>query len=164
MKTLYLLRHAKSSWDFPQLSDHDRPLNNRGRNDAPLIGEQLAKRNIMPDLIVSSPAVRALSTATLIAKELGYDLEKIAIEEKTYPADPEELLTIIQNTPPKVEELMLVGHNDGLTDLVNQLSPTYIDNVPTTGIVSLSFDTDAWEKISPQNARFNFFDTPKNYK
>lgn len=164
MKTLYLLRHAKSSWDFPQLSDHDRPLNNRGRTDAPLIGEKLAERNIRPDLMVSSPAVRALTTATLVAKEIGYEVERIAVVERAYHADTEDLLEIIQETPPKVEELMLVGHNDGLTDLVNQLSPTYIDNVPTTGIVSLSFDTSSWEDISLQNARFNFFDYPKNYK
>jgi phosphohistidine phosphatase len=164
MKTLYLLRHAKSSWEFPHLSDHDRPLNKRGRNDAPLIGEQLAKRNIKPDLMVSSPAVRAITTASLVSKEIGYSLEKIAIEERAYHADPEELLEIIHSTSPEVEELMLVSHNDGLTDLVNQLSPTYIDNVPTAGIVSLSFDTSSWRSVSAKNARFNFFDYPKNYK
>jgi phosphohistidine phosphatase len=164
MKTLYLLRHAKSSWDFPHLSDHDRPLNNRGRNDAPLMGEQLAKRNIKPDLILSSPAVRAITTATLVAKEIDYDLDKIEIKERAYHADPAELLAIIQETPSRVEGLMLVGHNDGMTDLVNQLSPTYIENVPTAGVVSLSFDTSSWKEVSPQNARFNFFDYPKNYK
>lgn len=164
MKTLYLLRHAKSSWEFSHLSDHDRPLNKRGRNDAPLMGEQLAKRNIKPDLIVSSPAVRAITTATLVSKEIGYGLEKIAIDEKAYQAGPDDLLEIIQNTPPEVEELVLVGHNDGMTDLVNQLSPTYIDNVPTAGIVSLSFDTSSWKDVSLKNARFNFFDYPKNYK
>jgi phosphohistidine phosphatase len=164
MKTLYLLRHAKSSWEFDHLSDHDRPLNKRGRNDAPLMGQKMAERNIRPDLILTSPAVRALSTASLVAKELGHDLEKIAVEERAYHADEFELLQIIQETPQKVEELMFVGHNEGLTDLVNHLSPSPLDNVPTTGIVSLSFDCSSWTEIHPQNARFNFFDYPKNYK
>jgi phosphohistidine phosphatase len=164
MKTLYLLRHAKSSWEFDHLSDHDRPLNKRGRNDAPLMGQQLAKRNITPDLIVSSPAVRALTTAALVAREMDYDVDKITVVERAYHADPQELLKIIQETPQRVDELMLVGHNDGLTDLANQLSPTPLENVPTAGVVSLSFDVSSWQEISQQNARFLFFDYPKNYK
>lgn len=164
MKTLYLLRHAKSSWEFDNLSDHDRPLNNRGRNDAPLMGEQLARRNITPDLIVSSPAVRALTTATLVAKEIDYPLEKIVVKERVYHADQKQLLEVIRETPPEVEELLLVGHNDGLTDLANFLSPTPLDNVPTAGVVSLSFDVSSWRQVSPENVRFNFFDYPKNYK
>lgn len=164
MKTLYLLRHAKSSWDFDHLSDHDRPLNNRGRTDAPLMGEQLAKRHIRPDLLLSSPAVRALTTASIVARELGYDMDRIRVDANLYHADRQELLRVIKATEPEVEELMLVGHNDGLTDLANHLSPEYVDNIPTTGVMSLSFTCDAWQDIAKQNARFNFFDFPKNYK
>ena len=164
MKTLYLFRHAKSSWEFDHLSDHDRPLNKRGRNDAPLMGEQLAKRTIKPDLIVSSPAVRALTTATLVAKELEYPAEKIVVKEKAYHADQKQLLEVIRETPAEVEEVLLVGHNDGLTDLANYLSPTPVDKVPTAGVVSLSFEVTSWRQVRPENAHFNFFDYPKNYK
>ena len=99
MKTLYLLRHAKSSWSFDELSDQERPLNDRGRDDAALMGQALAKRRICPDMVVSSPAVRAMSTAVLVAHEMQYPHDKIAVEPGIYGADVDDLLAIIRALP-----------------------------------------------------------------
>jgi phosphohistidine phosphatase len=164
MKTLYLMRHAKSSWDFPELSDHDRPLNNRGRKDAPLMGRELMAREVTVDLIVSSSAVRALTTATLVAKELEYDTEKIAIEEEIYRANKQELLSIIKNIPNQFDKVLLVGHNYTISELANMLSPEMVPNMPTAAVVSLNFDCGTWAEISKQQATCAFFDYPKNHR
>jgi phosphohistidine phosphatase len=164
MKKLYLMRHAKSSWDFEDLSDHDRPLNNRGRKDAPLMGRELMSREVTLDLLLSSSAVRAITTASLVAKELEYDTEKIAVEESIYKADKQELLSILQNIPNQFDCVMLVGHNYTLSELANLLSPDLIPVIPTAGVVHLSFNCTTWVEISKENATFHFFDYPKNHK
>ncbi|MHA6246407.1 SixA phosphatase family protein [Pontibacter sp. CAU 1760] len=164
MKTLYILRHAKSSWDFEELSDHDRPLNKRGRNDAQLMGQELAGRGVEPTLIISSSAVRALTTATLVGKEIGYDADDIVVDENVYGAGKEDLLNVVQNAPPDVEALMLVGHNEALSEFANMLAPEHIASLPTTGIVALEFDCDDWHDIDKSIASMLFYDFPKNYK
>ncbi|NEM96584.1 SixA phosphatase family protein [Pontibacter burrus] len=164
MKTLYILRHAKSSWEFDELSDHDRPLNKRGRNDAPLMGRELSSRGVLPDLIVSSPAVRAITTATLVGKELGYSPDDIVIEDRIYGADKNTLLEVVQETPVEIESVMLVGHNDAVTDFANMLSPEVVGSIPTAGIIALDFNCESWYEISRDNADFLFFDFPKNYE
>lgn len=164
MKTLYLMRHAKSSWDFPQLNDHDRPLNERGRDDAPLMGEQLASRDINPELILCSTAVRALSTATLVAHKLGYNLEKIQTDEEIYKADRRQLLSIIQQIPDDIESAMLVAHNFTISELANKLSPEPIADMPTAAVVALQFNCNTWLEISKENGDLLFYDFPKNYR
>lgn len=165
MKTLYLLRHAKSSWKFEDLSDHDRPLAKRGRTDAPLIGQELCERKVTPDLMVSSSAVRALSTATLVAKELDYAPEKIGVQEELYRIDASSLLHFAQGMPDEYEQVMLVGHNPTFTELVNMLVPDKsIANLPTAGVVGISFDCSHWGQISSDNAKLLFMDIPKNYR
>ncbi|WP_299826434.1 histidine phosphatase family protein [uncultured Pontibacter sp.] len=164
MKTLYILRHAKSSWDFEELSDHDRPLNNRGRSDAQLMGEELSNRGITPELIVSSSAVRAITTATLVSRELNYDAESILVNDKIYGADRKELLEVVHNTPTEVDKMMLVGHNEAISEFANMLSPEHIASLPTTGVVALEFNCDSWYDISKENASLLFYDFPKNYK
>lgn len=164
MKTLYILRHAKSSWEFEELSDHDRPLNKRGRSDAQLMGQELAGRGIQPNLIISSPAVRALTTATLIGKEIGYDADDIVVDERIFGAGKEDLLEVVQGAPADVEDLMLVGHNEAITDFANMLTPEHVASLPTTGIVALEFDCKSWYEISKDNANMLFYDFPKNYK
>lgn len=164
MKTLYLLRHAKSSWEFTDLSDHDRPLNKRGRKDAPLMGRELLSREIELDLILSSSAVRALTTASLVAKELEYDSHNIVIDEKIYGADKQELLEIIRQTTNDVNHLMVVGHNPVITDLANSLSPDHIADMPTAAVVCLRFDCPGWDEIGQENAALLFYDFPKNHK
>lgn len=164
MKTLYILRHAKSSWEFEELSDHDRPLNKRGRSDAPIMGRELASRGVLPELIVSSPAVRAITTATLVGRELGYNPDDVVIDERIYGADKETLLEVVQETPVELNSMLLVGHNEALTDFANMLSPEMVGSIPTTGLVALQFDCESWYEISRDNAEFLFFDFPKNYK
>lgn len=164
MKTLYILRHAKSDWQFEELSDHDRPLNKRGRTDAPLMGSELASRGVAPKRIVSSSAVRALSTATLVAKELDYDPDDIVIDDRIYGADKNMLLEVVQETPMEMDSMMLVAHNEALSDFANMLSPQSIGSLPTAGIVALQFSCESWYEISQENATFLFLDFPKNYK
>jgi phosphohistidine phosphatase len=163
MKTLYILRHAKSSWKFEDLSDHDRPLNKRGRADAPMIGQELASRDVKPDLIISSPAVRAITTATLVGKEIDYEPDEILVDDRVYGADKQELMEIVQQAPAEVDKLMLIGHNEAITEFANMLAPEPVASIPTAGVVALRFDCDNWGEISRNNAELLFFDFPKNY-
>lgn len=164
MKTLYILRHAKSSWKFEELSDHDRPLNKRGRTDAPMMGSELASRGVSPDRIISSPAVRAITTATLVGRELDYEPDEIKIDERIYGADKKMLLEVVQATPLEMDDVMIVGHNEALSDFANMLSPESIGSIPTAGIAALQFNCESWYDISRDNAELLFFDFPKNYK
>lgn len=164
MKTLYILRHAKSSWEFEELSDHDRPLNKRGRSDAPLIGQELAARGVKPDLVISSPAVRALSTATLVSKETAYDPDDILVDERIYGASKEDLLEVVQDAPAEADHVMLVGHNEALSEFANMVAPEHIERLPTAGVVAVAFDCKSWSDISSRNAKVLFYDSPKNYK
>ncbi|RNI30389.1 histidine phosphatase family protein [Rufibacter immobilis] len=165
MKTLYLLRHAKSSWKYEELSDHDRPLNKRGRADAPLIGQELLERKVKVDLIISSSAVRAITTASLIAKELGLDPEKIGVQEELYHIAADDLVMFIQSLPEEYANVMLVGHNPTFSEVANLLAPEKnIVEMPTASIVALSFDCNYWGQVSSDNAKLLFFDYPKNYR
>ncbi|GAB3232685.1 histidine phosphatase family protein [Hymenobacter seoulensis] len=162
MKTLYLMRHAKSSWSFDDLSDKQRPLNDRGRDDAPLMGQALAKRNIQLDLIVASSAVRALSTAALVAHELEYPAERIQVVDRIYEATVPELLTVVRECPDTADSVLLVGHNNTLTDFANLLSPSEIPDMPTAAIVCLKFNCAHWVEIDRANAEYYFYDYPKH--
>ena len=162
MKILYLFRHAKSSWSFDDLSDQERPLNDRGRDDAPAMGRALGKRRICPDLVMSSPAVRAMSTAVLIARELQYPSDKISINTGIYGADVDDLLTIIHALPDSAASVLLVGHNPTITETANALSPSAMSEMPTAAVVCLHFECDKWEEVSKLNAEFYFYDYPRN--
>jgi phosphohistidine phosphatase len=163
MKTVLFIRHAKSSWKFPDLEDIDRPLNKRGLRDAPFMAEQLAKRQIFPDLIVSSPAVRAYTAAQIIAKKLNYPIIDIQQESKIYEATPETVLDLLRELPNEKEVIFIFGHNPTFTMIANHFSDEYIDNVPTCGIVAVNFEIESWAELNQQNSRFSFFDFPKNY-
>jgi phosphohistidine phosphatase len=162
MKTLYLMRHAKSSWSFDDLSDQQRPLNDRGRDDAPLMGQALAKRDTKLDLLVSSPAVRAMSTAALVAHELEYPADKIEVVDAIFEATVPDLLGVVRQLPNTAASVLLVGHNNTLTDFANLLSPSEIPEMPTAAIVCLKFNTDQWAQVDRANAEYYFFDKPKN--
>jgi phosphohistidine phosphatase len=164
MKTLYLMRHAKSSWSFDDLNDKERPLNDRGRTDAPRMGQALAARHIEPDLIVSSSAVRAISTAALVAKELKYPTEKVRVIDGIYRADMDQLVDIIRELPDEATYVLLVGHNNTITDTANALSPSPLNEMPTASVVCLRFQTDRWADIHRTNAEFYFYDYPKNHE
>ena len=149
MKTLFLVRHAKSSRDDPTLADKERPLNDRGLRDAPKMGEQLAKQGVKPDLIVSSPALRARATAEIIAKKLDYNRKDIVVDERLYAAAPDELLKVIQELGDKPKRVMLFGHNPELTELAHRLSSKIVD-MPTCAVAEFSFDTKSWTNIGKQ--------------
>jgi len=162
MKKLYIIRHAKSSWKDLSLSDFDRPLNKRGTNDAPLMGKMLKRKKILPDLIISSPAKRAKTTAKVIAKEINYT-ESIVYDSDIYEAGMSTLRNIIASIDDKNKSLFLFGHNPGLGMLVDCLVGLY-KNIPTTGIVEIEFDCNKWKNISATNAKLKSFKYPKMYK
>ncbi|MCB2376430.1 histidine phosphatase family protein [Hymenobacter sp. BT635] len=162
MKTLYLMRHAKSSWNFDDLSDQERPLNDRGRTDAPRMGQALAKRSIHLDLLVSSPAVRAMSTAALVAKELEYPHGQIQIIASIYHAEVPDLVQVVRELPNETQSVLLVGHNPTITDFANVVSPSPLNELPTAAIVCIKFNCANWADIDRHNAEFYFFDYPRN--
>ncbi len=163
MKTLYLTRHAKSSWKEQDLDDFDRPLNPRGKRDAPFMGQLLKKKNILPDLLISSPAVRAYTTARTIASEIGYPPEKIITDENIYEGSSSELLEVINSIEEEYESAMVFGHNPGFTMLSNYLSGKDILNIPTCGIVKIKFDKEKWSDIEVGTGELIWFEYPKKY-
>lgn len=162
MKVLYLMRHAKSSWSYDELNDHQRPLNDRGRDDAPLMGQALAGRNIKVDLLLTSSAVRAQSTAVRVAQEIGYPHDQIRVEDGIYRAEVKDLLALVRACPAEAGSVLLVGHNNTITDFANLLSPNSINEMATAAIVCLHFRVEQWQEIDRANAEFYFYDTPKN--
>ena len=161
-KRLYLLRHAKSSWDDPKLDDHSRPLNERGKRDAPRMGRRLRQHSHLPDRIVSSSAVRAYTTARVIARELRYTVSAIVKSDELYLAEPATLLACSHATADTLGSLMLVGHNPGLTDFANTLCEVRIDNLPTCGVYCVEFPVERWRDVAPGGGTFVCFDYPKN--
>ena len=160
MKTLFLVRHAKSSRDDPSLPDRDRPLDDRGKQDGPKMGKRLAKRDVKPDLLLSSPALRALTTAQLIAEELGYKLKDIVVDDRLYASDADDLLAVIRALDKKLNRVMLFGHNPEFTDLAHRLSSEIIE-MPTCAIVEFHFDTKAWSDVGERKPAKVVFDYPK---
>ena len=161
MKELIIVRHAKSSWNDPNLYDHERPLNKRGKRDAPEMGSRLVRRGCRPDLMVLSSAVRALETATVIAAKLDYNPENIVVEERIYGAGVADLIHVIRNTDESVTKLMLFGHNPGLTEFANHLGPRQIFNMPTCSVVHLRFELDTWSVVGNAPGEEVFYDYPK---
>ncbi len=163
MRSLILLRHAKSSWDSPDLSDKERPLNQRGKHDAPMMGKLLNKRGLRADLMISSPAKRARSTAKKIAAEIGYDEKDIMLNDKLYMAGISDFIDVISEVKEKTSSLFIFSHNYGITDFANYLSGENIDNIPTCGIVKVDLETDSWNKIKKGKGKLVFFEYPKKY-
>ncbi len=161
MKTLYLSRHAKSSWNNANMSDHARPLNDRGKQDAPEMGKRLRKRTPQPTIIISSSAVRAETTATILAETINYPLSDLKIDERLYGAEANDVIAIIRELDDAVDCAMLVGHNPTFTNLINSLSGSQIDNVPTCGMAVLRFPTTTWSKIGETQGELLDFDYPK---
>jgi phosphohistidine phosphatase len=164
MKTLYVVRHAKSSWDEEGLSDFDRPLNERGKKDAPSMAKRLKEKDVVPQLLLASPAKRAFSTAKRMAKVLNFDVEKIKTDRRLYHADSEMIISVLQEIKNKHQTVMIFGHNPGLTDFVNVMmnEKMLIDNVPTSGVVAFSFEITDWKDLKPKQGKMLFFDYPKN--
>jgi len=164
MKTLYLIRHAKSDRNDPSLSDYDRPLNKRGSNDAPFMGSKLLESGIHPDLILSSPALRAKTTAIAIAQALSYPLGLIRYIHPLYASDVETILSIIRDVSASVETLFIFGHNPEITECANIITGGEIDNIPTCGVVAMRLKNDSWESIGANSAEIIGVDFPKKYQ
>ena len=161
MKYLYLIRHAKSSWSDPGLSDHDRPLNKRGKRDVPFMGQRMAGYQHRPEMIISSPARRARTTARGIGKAIGFSKKEIVLDDELYTFSCGGLLEVIRKAPDSVNILAVVGHNYGMTDCAELLSGESLDNVPTCGIVLISFSLPSWNMIVDGSGSLLLFDYPK---
>ena len=155
-KRLYISRHAKSSWDNPTLSDFDRPLNKRGKRDAPFMAQLLKTKGVSPQLILSSPAQRAKTTAQIYHEALGGELR---FDRRIYEASPMSLLYLVQEALQDHDSVMLVGHNPGLTELNDMLSDQSIYNIPTAAIVAIDFE----DEVAPKRGKQRFFEYPKKY-
>jgi phosphohistidine phosphatase len=164
VKELYLIRHAKSSWDYPQLKDFDRPLNERGEEDAPLMGKVLKENNILPQLILSSPAKRALNTAQIIAKALGYPSSKIEELHSIYHGEMATLMDLLNGIDNQYETVFVFGHNPTFTYLAEELGGEYIGNLPTCGVVGIRFEIDDWALLSKGLGTQIYYDYPKRHK
>ena len=149
MKTLLVLRHAKSSWKNANLADFDRPLNKRGKRDAPRMGELLRREGIVPDLIISSSAERALTTAEAVALACGYDLE-IQTTRQLYHAWPDDYIEVLNNVPNECDLVMIVGHNPGMESLVEDLTGEWI-RMPTAALVQISLSISHWTELSMES-------------
>ncbi len=164
MKTLYLVRHAKSTWEEQGIPDSERNLTTKGILKTGRIVEYLRKRGATVDLIVSSPARRALETARILADGLGYRLAEIKTERRIYDGSYDRILDIIYGTPNEVSSLMVIGHNPTLTGLTNLFLHPGIENMPTSCVVCLSFLVDKWEDIPAAEAIREFVVFPKMLK
>jgi phosphohistidine phosphatase len=146
MKTLILMRHAKSSWKEPELTDHERPLNKRGQKDAPRMGRLLKDKKLVPDLIFSSTAERARQTVEGLVEKSGFK-NKVEYVESLYMAEPSVIIETIKNTPDKVDSILVVGHNPGLEGLV-QILGRKVESLPTGSIARISLPIDHWEELT----------------
>ena len=146
MKTLTLVRHAKASNDDPTLADRDRPLVDRGRNEALEMGKRLARRKVKPDLLLSSPALRALTTAQLMAERLGCERKDIAVDDRLYASSAQGLLAVIRALDDKLEHAMLFGHNPEFSELAHRLSSEIVAR-PTCAVAEFRFDTTTWSEL-----------------
>jgi phosphohistidine phosphatase len=160
MKKIIFIRHGKSGWDSPWLSDHDRPLAERGIIDVPHMALRLQKRGLVPDLIVSSTALRAADTARLTAAVFGYPESAIVLEKSLYHASPELLLEVIRSQSEAVQTLVLVGHNPGLTELIQELG-CRLDNLPTAGQYGCTLSDTLWVDFASEKISTEWIDYPK---
>jgi phosphohistidine phosphatase len=167
MKTILLLRHAKSDWGEPGLADFERPLNKRGLKDAPVMGEALAFVGCIPDKILSSPARRAKQTTELVAEACGYDKKLIQWEDSFYGGGSGDLITALRRLPNDVERVLLVGHNPVMEQTAMVLLSTYVDRAegiihfPTAGLACLEADITAWAELHLGQVVLRWFLIPK---
>ena len=161
MKTLYLLRHAKSSWDDPDLKDFERPLSDRGFRDAPMMGKRFEEAGNQLQCIITSPAMRAKTTAKLFADNMGYPSDDIASNPELYFAGTGMFLKAASLLDDDCSNAMLVGHNPAITEFANLMADSDIDNIPTCGLVKLGLDIEKWSDIAAGMAELVDFDYPK---
>jgi phosphohistidine phosphatase len=162
MKTLILVRHAKSDWSEAGMSDIDRPLNERGKKDAPEMAKRLRKKGLKIDGFVSSPAKRALRTARFFAEEFDRKKDEIQVEKSLYGALPSQFEQVIAMLQDKEDTVAIFSHNPGITEYVNTLCEVHTDNMPTCGIFALQATVEKWQDFTKAEKKFLFYDYPKN--
>jgi phosphohistidine phosphatase len=164
LKTLLLIRHAKSSWDDAGLSDYERPLNDRGKKDAPLMADRLHERGMKIDAFVTSPAKRAKKTAEQFAKQYKKEPGDLILKTELYMAGQETFYNVIEKLDDQFDCVAIFSHNPGITDFANSLvEDARIDNIPTCGIFAVSIEAKKWSKLREAKKNFLFFDYPKAF-
>lgn len=163
MKSIYLVRHAKSSWEYEDVQDYDRPLKGRGIRDAHLVSQYLANQVDAPEALYSSPATRAVHTAMIFARNLQFPFSAIELNEDLYLCTDKFLLGFIQALDDKYSSVMIFGHNPTMTTFVNKCIEQRIDNVPTSGVACFQFDIARWADAS-YSGQLSFFDYPKKHR
>ena len=161
-KYLYIVRHGKSVQNYGDISNIDRPLTERGVIDGYTMAERLLDQEKIPEKIISSPAVRALHSATIFARTFNFPYNEIIVTESLYLAETNIVLNIVKQTVNSINSLMIFGHNPTFTDLANYFLKNKINNLPTTGIVGLIFEINSWSEIDQVKTTESFFDYPKN--
>lgn len=162
MRLLTVVRHAKSSWDDSKLSDFERPLNERGRRDAPAMARRLLKVPPRPDLLISSPATRALTTARIFADEAGIKTQDLAIDAKIYDASVDTLLKVVRGLDDGARHVVLFGHNPGMTELAHLLADCPFDEMPTCSAARVEFAAKSWHDIAPHDGKLVHYMFPKD--
>lgn len=162
MKKLLLVRHAKSSWDDIMQKDFDRPLNERGHRDAPAMARRLLKEDVNIDLLITSPALRALTTAEYFAEAFDMKKKHVLQEPSLYLAEPKNFFDAISKLPDDPKTVAIFSHNPGITEFCNQLCNTRLDDMPTCAIFAVKADIKSWSEFAKAEKKFWFFDYPKN--
>lgn len=162
MKTLLLVRHAKSSWDDITMADFDRPLNDRGKKDAPEMATRIKEKPVQIDLFVSSPAKRAKRTARYFAEEFKADKDDIMLVDELYGAGPAIFEKTVNGLPDKHDTVAIFSHNPGITEFVNSLTIVKVDDMPTCAVFGASAEVNTWKDFMKAEKKFLFFDYPKN--
>lgn len=161
MKKVFVLRHAKSSWKYPELSDFDRPLNKRGKRDAPEMALRFSKSGFPIDGMITSTSVRALAIAKIFAETLSIEKNNFLQDRRLYHAFPQEITAVLAHAPAHFDHVIVVGHNPGLTDFINQKTDDYLDNLPTSGIYGITFDINHWAEIEQVKGEKCYYNYPK---
>lgn len=164
MKTLYLVRHAKSSWDNPALTDFERPLNDKGRKAAPLIAKYLLEKGFIPQHYVSSPANRAITTARLFADKMDFPRKSIQIDARIYNSNNHELLRVIQSLNDSFDTIALFGHDTSITVTTEELSNQRFLHFPTCGVAGIKLNVNSWAEVKEGVGELLFFYFPKGVK
>jgi phosphohistidine phosphatase len=163
MKRVIVVRHAKSSWDDASVPDFDRPLNDRGKHDAPMMAKRLLDKKVKIDAFITSPAKRAKKTASLFAKEFDTEKADIILVDALYHAGPEEFYNAIEKAPAKAKTIAIFSHNPGITDFVNSLTDTRVDDMPTCAVYAVKAPIGNWNEFRKSSREFWFFDFPKSH-
>ena len=162
MKTLILVRHAKSDWNEPGLSDIERPLNERGKKDAPMMAKRLRKKGLKIDAFLSSPAKRAFRTARFFVEEFDVKKDNIQVEKVLYGALSGQFEQVIAALKNGDDTVALFSHNPGITEYANTLCNVHTDNIPTCGMFAVQANVEQWQDFTKAEKSFLFFDYPKN--